>query len=393
MNLNFSYTGNAEKYGVEIRLPASIFKDRNGNNIGETIVPLVKYPEIPTTGAKFNYEIDPKTNEIIIRNTEKVEGNFYLILDIKYNVQLSEVKMDQVTVAGETVYRQTNDFTATMKVAGDDQAYESNRLSIDYRTQVTLNSLSKTRYAVYHTWPHGTNDKPADADDYFYITWKLSASTLNDDTMPYSIQILEDNPPGGQYGEMYAYSYSYGGGFQFGTLEDFKALFNPYKKPITKPLLTTSADNTYWEPYVYYRYPKSILENGKTTVHNQVKADALGVDGMVSSKATAVSYECIQPTPRPSPTPVPAATAPPDTHSANKYNTGTSYAILNRLEDTNKPQKLVNKYPAETQLQGNFYFYSSVYGWYLSKEGDQYGVKDYTSVTTDDRLVFSVAVS
>lgn len=322
----------------------------------------MKYPNIPTSGANFNYEIDQTTNEIIIRNTQKVEGNFYLITDIKYTVLSSEVKMDQVTVAGETVYRQKNDFTATMKVAGDDRVYESNQLSIDYRTQVTLNSLSKTRYNVYHTWPHGTTTKPADADDYFYVSWKLYASTLNDDTMPYSIQILEDNPPGGQYGEMYAYSYSYGPGFQYGTLDDFKALFNPYKKPITKPPLATSADNTYWEPYVYYRYPKSLLVKGKTTVLNQVKADALGVDGMVSSKATVASYEYIQPTSPPSPTPVPAATAPPDTHSIYKYNNGTSYAILNRLEDTNKPQKLVYRYPPETQPYGNYYFYSQISG-------------------------------
>ena len=114
LNLNFSYSGNAEKYGIEIRLPASIFKDRNGNNIGEVILPLEKYPNIPTSGANFNYEIDQTTNEIIIRNTQKVEGNFYLITDIKYTVLPSEVKMDQVTVAGETVYRQKNDFTATM---------------------------------------------------------------------------------------------------------------------------------------------------------------------------------------------------------------------------------------------------------------------------------------
>jgi hypothetical protein len=198
MKLNFSYTGNAEKYDVEIRLPAHIFTDREGNNIGKIEIPLPKYnpqntdeSEPPNASAKFNWRIDEETDEIVISNYADIEGNFFLTADIKY--------YDIWPYLVKSGY--TNTFRAYMnvkdKAIGQVGPFESNDITINYVTKADLNSVTKyaSNAESYEKWQSSWGDPPEgiDTEDYFFVRWYAYASAGTDDTQPFSVSFKEND--------------------------------------------------------------------------------------------------------------------------------------------------------------------------------------------------------
>lgn len=211
------------------------------------------------------------------------------------------------------------------------------------------------------------------------MRWRLYANASTNDTQPFSVSFLESNPPGDEYGTMFAYSTSTSGGFKSVTPEGYAAANDP-TKVIPKPLTGTSSENTNWTSYVYYMYPKTLLdENLTATVKNQAEFELEGIDDAYEKKQAAAQLTFVdKPPDRPS--------APGDSvTSLIKRNTGTSYGGINRLENnqlSGGPVRLTGS----SALLGNFYFYGTVTGWEMSREGDSYGVRPWTAEMTDDQL-------
>ncbi len=404
LNLNFSLTGNAAKGGVEIRVPAKLFKDRDGNDIGTVTVPLLQAPDEPQFGNRFNYYIDDTANEVVIVNTAPIDGNFFLTVDLKYQVKPDQVKMTWAATDSEYVY--ARNFTATMKATttdGKTGTFTSNPVTLRYKTSADLDSLSKSRYTTYTRWPSVLGPSPtprADgtqpADDYFYVAWNIYASSSTDDTMPFDVFIRENNPPSPEYGEMIGFSDYASSGWKAGNVARFNEYFNPRPAAITTPYPYSSRDGNYWNPYVIYRYPNELLaydpvtKTERATVKNQVQGEVRGFDGVSNILDASASTVFVMPTPTPVPTATPAATAPPDTSYGVKYNSGASYGLINRLEsgkESTRPWLLTYTYPASTQAVGNFYV-RSLYNraWYDSYQDGEYGVRDHTFEWTDNRV-------
>lgn len=152
MDLNFSFTGNADRYQAEIRFPAYLFYDRDGNPIttipgpdnkpiSTVEVPLPQYDpanptvsEPPEAATKFNWRIE--NNEVILSNYLPIKDNFFVTLQIKYRVQPYLVKNGY-----------TNTINAAMTVntlSGQTETYTSNDLAITYNTKADLYSFSKS---------------------------------------------------------------------------------------------------------------------------------------------------------------------------------------------------------------------------------------------------------
>lgn len=394
LNLNFSFTGNADVGQASIKIPAQIFLDRDGNGIGQVTVPLLEAPAVPTTGNRFNYElvdeINPSTGKIetmvVIRNTEPINGNFFLTIDIKYQVMPYQVEMSHDVANNRYAY--VRNFDAWLDVntlEGQRESYQSNAVTMDYRTKVNLDGLSKSVYSASINWPSVLGAPPADAGDYFYVSWSISPNALSNDTMPFDLYVREINPLGDEYGEMIGFSDSYTSGIRRGSLADFVSYFSPYKTTVDNPATSGALNRTYWNPYVYFRYPKSILENNQAVVKNLVEAETLGYDGMSSLRTAQATYTFVMPTPAPTPQP---GQVPTDVVNIRKRNTGTSYGLINRIEDNRKaPFKLVRISPASNQVYGNFYFdWLTSQSWHKSWDGQEFGKQDYTNEFTDNRL-------
>ncbi|MGI6696509.1 MAG: Spy0128 family protein [Christensenellales bacterium] len=406
LNLNFSLTGNADKGAVQIRVPAKIFKDRDGNNIGTVTVPLLKAPNEPQSGNRFNYYIDDATNEVVIVNTSPIDGNFFLTVDLKYQVNPYLVKMTWVATDSEYVY--TRNFTATMTAKAADgttSTFTSNPVTLRYKTSADLDSLSKSRYTSYTSWPSVLGPSPTPrpdgtqpADDYFYVAWSVYANASTDDTMPFDIYIRENNPASPEYGEMIGFSDCTTSGWRPGDVDKFKEAFNPRPGSILNPDTSynyySSRNRSYWNPYVVYRYPKTILEydaqsgTERASVKNQAQGEVKGFDGVSNTLDASASTVFVMPTPTPVPTPRPTGTVPPDRSYGVKYNSGTSYGLINQIEgDYKQPWLLRYNYSSAGQSVGNFYVSSLYnYAWYDSYQGGEYGVRDHTFEWTDNRV-------
>jgi pilin isopeptide linkage protein/uncharacterized repeat protein (TIGR01451 family) len=399
MKLNFSYTGNAEKYDVEIRLPAHIFTDREGNNIGKIEIPLPKYnpqntdeSEPPNASAKFNWRIDEETDEIVISNYADIEGNFFLTADIKY--------YDIWPYLVKSGY--TNTFRAYMnvkdKAIGQVGPFESNDITINYVTKADLNSVTKyaSNAESYEKWQSSWGDPPEgiDTEDYFFVRWYAYASAGTDDTQPFSVSFKENDSGEDEYGTLFAVSSSKSNGFKRITLDEYNnpqnyegaAFNNPYVE-INNPSTYSSNDRTYWTQYLYCMYPRTLLVDQKATVKNSIEATLKGVDGSADGSSD-VAESTIKATGsyNYSEVPKPKPTIQPDTAYVYKNNNGRTYGGINEIENgaVTKENTELNDYNAVNK--GNFYFYGYLYGWYLSQDNDtkEFGVKDWTAELYDD---------
>jgi len=381
VNLNFSFTGNAGKYAAEIRIPAHIFTDRAGNKIGTFEVPLPKYDlantdisEPPNAATKFNWRYDSATDEIVISNYAPIEDNFFLKVQVKYNVKPSEVKNG---------YKNT--FNATMDVLSSDtnttERYASNNLNIEYITNADLSSLSKYSYSVYRTWQSRWGAAPTgiNTDDYFFICWRIYGNAGYNDTQPYSVSFKETIPASDDYGTLFAVESSKTNGLKRCTLDEYNNTINNPFATVNNPSPSSSAT---WYSYVYYMYPKTLLDkDGKATVRNKVDLALEGVDGARDSRTANSSYNYVQ-------NPVtPPPTVPGNYAYMYKYNYGTSYGAINKLEFNDEqnpiPVTLTSGYGGN---RGNFYFYGYTQGWRHTEQDGVYGVLPYTSELYDDRL-------
>ncbi len=384
MRLQFSITGDMDVGQAEIRLPAHIFYSRQNLPIGSYEVPLVP---APATGGEtlFNYRYDSATDQIVITNYAPVPSGYFLTFDMKYLVNAYQVR-DGYTKAFEADFKLS-------PTGGPVETYTSNPLTIQYETTADLDSLSKSAYATYYNWPGSWGAAPGDADQYFYVVWQIYANALLDDTQPFYFDLREINPAiGGVYGEFIGYSRSGSTSMTRATLAQFHALTNPAYN-ITSPLGgTTSYNNqSYWTYYVYFRYPRTILEQKtpgvySATVENQAEAQVEGYDGAGNTLKAVATYPFSynsNPTPTPAPYTVPVPTA-----YAYKYNYGTSYGYITKLEQHRSPYRLLT-----TITNGPFYLSGSAQGWQLTRVDGVYDQQDYTNEILDRRIALSASTT
>ena len=179
---------------AEIRLPRYIFFKRDGTPAAEPKLSILQAPQKGGV-TSFNYYIDthndgdPKTDEIVITN--------YKELAASANFFDCTVQWEYYPVEIADEYTKDN-INASFHATGADgtaleETSEDGSLSVKINTAPKISSVDKTADKKYESWQSAWGTKPPDADDYFYVVWKLYCSMDYYCTSAYTLY-FEDFP-------------------------------------------------------------------------------------------------------------------------------------------------------------------------------------------------------
>lgn len=262
---------------IEIRLPAHLFFDRNGQPVGTVTVPLAEAPE-ESGSTGFHYMIDPDTDEIVIKNYRTIESSYYFTCQIGYDFLPYQV------ADGYT----TDDLRADFKVTTPSQkalTAASETLSAAVHTSVKTPKFDKSFNQKYETWQAAWGEAPADAADYFYVEWKLDA-TIPRGTQPFTVTFQEDT---GLYGTLVGWKFA-GKSYTLGSETEFERTVFLDESPRT---LTTYPDTSV-TVFVLMQYPRSMLAD-TLQIRNVCDINLNGYDGDNRTETDEGTYHYIPP--------------------------------------------------------------------------------------------------
>ena len=182
---------------VKIRIPKYVFKDWEGNWTGTNNLSsnLPVYPN-KRNGMWFSY-IDEGEYYTLI-NSSEMSGGAGVDLTVSYTLSNPTVvpggaqDKDGYYISGYPYYDETIPVIYTIDTTGDDVPDMSleKDLYIEMHTKVQT-SPTKSSGNVSYDWNTAWGTKPADADDYYYVTWTLGTG-LSAATQPYTLAWSED---------------------------------------------------------------------------------------------------------------------------------------------------------------------------------------------------------
>ncbi|MBR2259230.1 MAG: BspA family leucine-rich repeat surface protein [Blautia sp.] len=164
---------------VKIRVPKKAFKNwdgewTGGNNLSANL------PEYPSrrNGMYFSYINEEGDFYVLVNNTE-LTGGAGVNVTISYTAMPRDVPgggqtKDGTYAEGYDYYHNTLPITFSIDkdLNGTADAEEVKSLEIEMHTRV-LSSQQKSHTATYYQWNNTWGKKPYDAEDYFYVQWKL----------------------------------------------------------------------------------------------------------------------------------------------------------------------------------------------------------------------------
>ena len=167
---------------VKIRIPKYVWKNWDEENTGTNNLSanLPKWPDV-RNGMFFSYMEDG--DDYILINSVELYGGAGVDVSISYNVDPSVVPGGAKDVNGNYVdgydfYKGTVPVTVTIDRDEDGvpETTDSKELTLEMHTSLQFN-VGKSVSGVYYKWLSSWGEKPADADDYFYISWGVREST------------------------------------------------------------------------------------------------------------------------------------------------------------------------------------------------------------------------
>lgn len=209
---NAAETDQLPEGSVKFQVPKYIFQNwqggvdvnmnLSGSNEGRWNTQPISWqvPKAPAVAASsdFNYTESEDGNYYILSNVGPIKGDVTLIVDIAYQYFGFAIAVDETGT-----YRNEN-VTVTMTV--DDDTYDIHTVepltkTIEVHTKSFPASITKTQDGSSGTenhkfmgWQSAWGEKPADADNYFYIYWHLKITRrTNSSTIPYDIILQEMN--------------------------------------------------------------------------------------------------------------------------------------------------------------------------------------------------------
>ena len=256
---NLSYFVSDEPGALRFELPLHILKDRDGNWADTFECPYLLKSEVQEgDDIDFVYEIDEENNKVIISNYKKTTTNAGYI-EVGYSTTKSTLDYKDMEPSDK--------MTASIQVKGtngtsDEKTATGDPVYID--THATIAWTQKMPNPSYYSeWQSGWGDKPADAEQYYYLVWEIRSST-NKITSPYTFQL--DDTFTDLSGNVVGYKFS-------------------GQSTFTKK---NTSENNRWDgtryDYVLTRYSKTQadekLETDKNyTLSNKIKATVTATDG------------------------------------------------------------------------------------------------------------------
>lgn len=193
INFALSGVGEIDPYteggeGVKITIPKQILRNRVGDLADkyEMSIPHISEIEDEEMDVDINYCYYEEGDNIVIVNFKERPAGDNGYIEIAYATDQSTFNYQDMGVS--------DDFYATIDVTNNEQTLEpveSNRIPVYINTTAKIDSTSKSYPTKYDTWQSSWGTKPADADDYFYLTWDI-VSYINDNaTQPYNLTFTD----------------------------------------------------------------------------------------------------------------------------------------------------------------------------------------------------------
>lgn len=264
IKLSFAMSGqyDYEPGAVGIRIPKSIFKDRNGEPIGDVSLGV---PEAPDKSNTFSYA--EEEDSYYITNNRKLNAASTGKIELTISNLTPHMIKDKATL-----YR-TDNFNAEINIKTHKGNYIGKKSSdiyadVDTAAKVTGTDLSANK--VREGWPSGFPKelKPANPDDYVYVSWNSYAYT--EANQPFSVSLTENTTSDGTTGKAIVLGYvrSDTGEVVKTASINKKEVFDGYRNNGQNCWVT-----------MYAAYPKSDFPYGKTyTIKNTVKYELTATD-------------------------------------------------------------------------------------------------------------------
>lgn len=264
IKLSFAMSGqyDYEPGAVGIRIPKSIFKDRNGQPIGDVSLGV---PEAPDKSNTFSYAEE--------------EDSYYITNNRKLNaastgkIELTISNLTPHMIKDKATGYRTDNFNAEINIKTHKGNYIGKKSSdiyadVDTAAKVTGTDLSANK--VREGWPSGFPEelKPANPEDYVYVSWNSYAYT--EANQPFSVSLTENTTSDGTTGKAIVLGYvrSDTGEVVKTASINKKEVFDGYRNNGQNCWVT-----------MYAAYPKSDFPYGKTyTIKNTVKYELTATD-------------------------------------------------------------------------------------------------------------------
>ena len=264
IKLSFAMSGqyDYEPGAVGIRIPKHIFKDRNGEPIGDVSLGV---PEAPDKSNTFSYA--EEEDSYYITNNRKLNAASTGKIELTISNLTPHMIKDKATL-----YR-TDNFNAEINIKTHKGNYigkKSSDIYADVDTAAKVKETDLSANKVREGWPSGFPEelKPANPDDYVYVSWNSYAYT--EANQPFSVSLTENTTSDGTTGKAVVLGYvrSDTGEVVKTASIDKKEVFNGYRGNGQNCWVT-----------MYAAYPKSDFPYGKTyTIKNTVKYELTATD-------------------------------------------------------------------------------------------------------------------
>lgn len=171
-------------------------------------------PKAPETNSVTDFNYVEETKEVdgqqlkyyVMQNAKELTGGngLNVRIDYRFRPTMLDVKSEPQADGSDMGVYKAN-YPVTCEVKGKTIATEN--LGVEVKTKVNPSTLTLTHASqdgnkgVYFAWNSAWGEKPADADDYFYVVWYATYKRGGGSTMPYTYK-LEVDPSQTDGGEL-----------------------------------------------------------------------------------------------------------------------------------------------------------------------------------------------
>lgn len=269
--LSYSISGTVsdEPGALRFELPLHILKDRDGNWADTFECPYISKSEVQEgDDVDFVYKIDEEHNKVIIYNDKKITTSAGYI-EVGYSTTKSTLDykdMESSEKLPASIQVKGTNGTSAEKTATGNPVYIDTHATIA-RTQKMPNP------SYYREWQSGWGDRPANAEQYYYLVWVIRSS-VNKITSPYTFRL--DDTFTDLSGNVVGYKFSGQSTFtEKNTAENNRGYGIRYDYVLTR-YRKTEAD-------------EKVKEDKSYKLSNKIKASVTTIDGEDSSTTANAS--------------------------------------------------------------------------------------------------------
>ena len=296
VSLEYKISGSTDHVpgSIVITVPGSVLPTRAGYTpMQEFSSPI---PQAPTNEQnEFNWTYTG--GNYVIKNCKTISGADEFTGSVSFTIKRPSTIPDG----------SLKDFAIQMTITdpGEEPIQAtSNTLQAEIDTFAEISEIGKVARDFYSTWQSSWGEKPADADDYYYVVWGLRSNALPSSNQPYTWTV-QDSPESGEIigrtalklGDIYSRESYASSTSAFMDADADTVVTQRIDQPDNRNYQRTA--NIYWTMLELVRYPKAELDDGQSHVlSNSFTATVTPKDGQdpaTTKTATAsFTYEPIE---------------------------------------------------------------------------------------------------